>query len=135
MATTKKSNKVVTKKASASSARTRRTMPVASVSTIKPRPKSPTALLNSPKPSVDEVEVPSEVVEDTGLDDLDPGVTPARDAKHFRRIIEARQQLAHAESELRAAVKDAHAAGDSWTVIGMALDTSRQAAFQRFGKD
>lgn len=25
-------------------------------------------------------------------------------------------------------------AGDSWTVIGAALDTTRQAAFQRFGK-
>jgi hypothetical protein len=28
----------------------------------------------------------------------------------------------------------AREAGDSWTVIGAALDTTRQAAFQRFGK-
>ncbi|MBF6357774.1 hypothetical protein IU449_25070 [Nocardia higoensis] len=71
----------------------------------------------------------------TGLDQLDPGKNPAKDAKSFRRIIAARKKVAEAEAELRAAVKDAHAAGDSWTVIGMALDTSRQAAFQRFGKD
>ena len=29
----------------------------------------------------------------------------------------------------------AREAGDSWTVIGAALDTTRQAAFQRFGRD
>nr|WP_228805711.1 hypothetical protein [Nocardia higoensis] len=69
------------------------------------------------------------------MDQLDPGKNPAKDAKSFRRIIAARKKVAEAEAELRAAVKDAHAAGDSWTVIGMALDTSRQAAFQRFGKD
>ena len=70
-----------------------------------------------------------------GLDSLDPTEHPARDAAHFRRIIAARKQLAAAETELRAAVKAARAAGDSWTVIGMALDTTRQAAYQRFGRD
>ncbi|MGS2808932.1 hypothetical protein [Nocardia sp. MW-W600-9] len=72
---------------------------------------------------------------DAALDQLDPSTTPARDAKHFRGIIAARKKVAEAEAELRAAVKAARDAGDSWTVIGAALDTSRQAAFQRFGKD
>ncbi len=69
----------------------------------------------------------------TGLGDLDPAETPARDAIHFRRIITARQALGTAERELREAVQAAREAGDSWTVIGAALDTTRQAAQQRFG--
>ena len=70
----------------------------------------------------------------TGLSALDPRKTQARDAVHFRRIIAARQKLADAEQELRDAVQAARDAGDSWTAIGAALDTTRQAAFQRFGK-
>ena len=69
----------------------------------------------------------------TGLDQLDPAVHPARDAAHFRRILAARQGVAAAEQELRDAVKAARDAGDSWTVIASALDTTRQAAQQRFG--
>ena len=57
-----------------------------------------------------------------------------RDATNFRRIIEARKGLESAEMELRDAVTAARAAGDSWTVIGAALGTSKQAAFQRFAK-
>lgn len=71
----------------------------------------------------------------TGLDQLDPTKHPARDAVHFRRILAARKAIADAEQELRDAVKAARDAGDSWTVIGAALDTTRQAAFQRFGRD
>ncbi len=71
--------------------------------------------------------------ERTGLDELDPGKTPARDAVHLRRIQAARANLAAAEEELRAAVQNARDAGDSWTIIGAALDTTRQAAQQRFG--
>lgn len=71
--------------------------------------------------------------DDTGLDQLRPTVRDARDATYFRRINAAREGLAAAETELRAAVQAARAAGDSWTVIGAALDTTRQAAFQRFG--
>jgi hypothetical protein len=73
--------------------------------------------------------------EELGLDEVGPGTNPARDAVHFRRIIAARRQLAEAEAELHAAVKAAREASDSWTVIGAALDTTRQAAFQRFGRD
>lgn len=71
----------------------------------------------------------------TGLDALDPAKTPARDAVHFRRIVTARQALSAAEKELRDAVHAAREAGDSWTIIGAALDTTRQAAQQRFGGD
>ena len=70
----------------------------------------------------------------TGLDALDPQTHPAQDAIHFRRILAARRNLAEAEQELREAVQAAREAGDSWTVIGAALDTTRQAACQRFGK-
>lgn len=69
------------------------------------------------------------------LDQVDPATHPARDAVHFRDIVAARKHLADADAELHAAVKAAREAGDSWTVIGAALDTTRQAAFQRFGRD
>jgi hypothetical protein len=69
----------------------------------------------------------------TGLDQLNPADHPARDATRFRRILAARENLAAAEQELRDAVQDARDAGDSWSIIGAALDTTRQAAQQRFG--
>ena len=69
----------------------------------------------------------------TGLDQLDPATTPARDAANFRRILAARANLAAAKQELREAVQAARDAGDSWSIIGAALDTTRQAAQQRFG--
>jgi len=70
-----------------------------------------------------------------GMAALHPAVTPARDAAHFRRIVQARADLAAAEEELREAVRSAREAGDSWTVISAALETTRQAAQQRFGRD
>lgn len=69
----------------------------------------------------------------TGLDEIDVATHPARDATHFRRILAARENLAAAEKELRDAVDAAREAGDSWTIIGAAMDTTRQAAQQRFG--
>ncbi|MCC6497013.1 MAG: hypothetical protein IT193_12245 [Propionibacteriaceae bacterium] len=71
----------------------------------------------------------------TGLDNLDPAVHPARDAVNFRRILAAREHITNAEAELRDAVRAARDAGDSWTLIAAALDTTRQAAQPRFGKD
>ena len=71
----------------------------------------------------------------TGLEELEPTVNPDRDETHFRSIRAARANLEQAEADLRAAVKRALAAGDSWTVIGAALETTRQAAYQRFGHD
>jgi len=80
--------------------------------------------------------IPKAVANDeTGLDQLDPAVTEPRDASGFRRIVAAKQAVADAEAELRAAVLEARAAGDSWAVIGAALDTSRQNAYQRFGRE
>ncbi len=70
----------------------------------------------------------------TGLSTLDPATVKARDAVHFRRIIAANRRLADAEQELRDAVQAARGAGDSWSVIGAALGTTRQAAFERCGK-
>ena len=70
---------------------------------------------------------------DTGLDQLDPATHPARDAASLRRVIAARAGVEAAERELREAVRAARSAGDSWTVIGAALDVTRQAAQKRFG--
>ena len=70
----------------------------------------------------------------SGLDDVDPATHHSCDATHFRRILAARRGIDDANEELRAAVQAARAAGDSWTVIGAALDTTRQAAYQRFGR-
>ncbi|CAN5165661.1 hypothetical protein BH09ACT10_BH09ACT10_11300 [soil metagenome] len=70
----------------------------------------------------------------TGLDSLDPTTTSARDASHFRAIIAARKAVDQADDDLRDAVRAARDAGDSWATIGLALDTTRQAAYQRFGQ-
>jgi hypothetical protein len=70
-----------------------------------------------------------------GIADEDiPHTHPALDGEPWRRIIAARQAVTAAANELRAAVEAARTAGYSWTVIGAALDTTRQAAFQRFGR-
>jgi hypothetical protein len=71
---------------------------------------------------------------DEWLDSIEPHTADARDASHMRRIIAARQAVDAAESELRAAVEAARAAGDTWAAIGVALGITRQAAFQRFGR-
>ncbi len=66
------------------------------------------------------------------LDSIDPAQFDFRDASHVRAIIAAAGALATAEENLRKAVAEARAAGDSWTVIGAALGTSKQAAHERF---
>ncbi len=71
--------------------------------------------------------------DETGLDSVAP--ESLRDASHFRRTIEAKNGLEAADRELRDVVAAARAAGDSWTVIGAAMGSSKQAAFQRFSKD
>ena len=68
------------------------------------------------------------------LDSIEPDAADARDATHIRRIIAAADGIEQAEAELRAAVAAARAAGDTWDAIGVALGTTRQAAYQRFGK-
>lgn len=71
---------------------------------------------------------------DDWLDSIEPDPANARDASHIRRIIAAADACETADAELRAAVAAARAAGDTWDAIGVALGTSRQAAYQRFGK-
>ena len=70
---------------------------------------------------------------DEWLDTIEPTPADARDATHMRRIIAAKESIDAGESELRAAVDAARAAGDTWAAIGVALGITRQAAFQRFG--
>lgn len=66
------------------------------------------------------------------LDGLDPTQLDFRDASHVRAIIAAAEALTAAEENLRKAVAEARAVGNSWTVIGAALGTSKQAAHERF---
>ncbi len=67
------------------------------------------------------------------LDSLDPDATPSRSGEHMRRISAAVQDAAASEERLRDAVRRAREAGDSWTMIGIALGgVSRQAARERF---
>lgn len=68
------------------------------------------------------------------LDEIEPDPADAHDASHIRRIIAAAEAVERATAELRAAVMAARAAGDTWDAIGVALGTTRQAAYQRFGK-
>ncbi len=68
----------------------------------------------------------------TGLDDISPATHPAHDPAGFRAIRAACQQLKEAQRDLHQAVARARLAGDSWTPIGAALGTTRQAAHQRF---
>ena len=70
----------------------------------------------------------------SGIDRVDPSTHPSRDAAHFRRIVSAREAIEKADADLRAAVREARQAGDSWATIGVALDMSKQAAWERFGK-
>lgn len=72
----------------------------------------------------------------TDIDAFIDGIDPAtmRDARHLREIAAARANLDAAETRLRDAVCRARAAGDSWTMIGLVLGTSRQAAHRKFGR-
>ena len=71
---------------------------------------------------------------DARLDTIEPDPADARDARYFRRIVAAGAALEDAEDDLRSAVAEARAAGDTWGMIGTALGVSRQAAYQRFGR-
>ncbi|SDY52820.1 hypothetical protein [Herbiconiux ginsengi] len=66
------------------------------------------------------------------LDVLDPKVTPAEDPRELRRIGLALRAAQAADTELRAAVSAARAAGYTWADIGLTVGTTRQAAQARF---
>ena len=68
------------------------------------------------------------------LDKLNVDPSDASDARHMRRISAGATAVTAAQKELRAAVAAAREAGDTWAMIGVALGTSRQAAYQRFGQ-
>lgn len=70
----------------------------------------------------------------TGLNRISPATHRARSSQHTRAITAARKNLIAADEQLRAAVAATRAAGDSWTMIGAALETTRQNAYQRFGR-
>ena len=55
-----------------------------------------------------------------------------RDGRHLRHVREAASAADAAVEDLRAAVAQARANGESWGTIGMVLGVSRQAAQQRF---
>lgn len=65
------------------------------------------------------------------IDSIDP--KSMRDGKHLREIAAAREALEDADARLHAAVAAAREAGDSWTMIGVALRTSKQNAFRKYG--
>lgn len=69
---------------------------------------------------------------DRFIDSIDPA--SMRDAKHLRAIAHARVDLESSERRLIEAVRTARTAGDSWTMIGIALHTSKQNAHRKFGK-
>jgi hypothetical protein len=68
------------------------------------------------------------------LDSLGPNTVVGRSSHYYLRILLARLRLKAAEIELRDAVSEAEQAGASWATIGAALGTSRQNAYQRYGR-
>jgi hypothetical protein len=69
---------------------------------------------------------------DAFIDSVDPATM--RDGRHLRAVAAARKSLEAAEDALREAVAAARAAGDSWTMIGLMIGTSKQAAHRKFGR-
>ncbi len=69
---------------------------------------------------------------DEFIDSIDPRTM--RDGKHLREIAEAHRAATDADIRLRAAVSEARAAGDSWTMIGLMLGTSKQNAYRKYGR-
>ncbi len=56
-----------------------------------------------------------------------------RDGSFLRKISAAKNAKENAEQVLEKAVLAAREAGDSWTMIGLALGTSKQNAFRKYG--
>ena len=55
------------------------------------------------------------------------------DTSALRRLAELADRRASIETEITAAVREARAAGGSWSMIGFMLGVSKQAAQQRYG--
>lgn len=69
-----------------------------------------------------------------GLESLGPRTLGAPSSDAYYRVVAAALDVESAEVRLREAVRDAVAAGDSWRMIGAAIGTSRQNAYQRFAR-
>ncbi len=66
------------------------------------------------------------------LDDI--GIEDTTDASDLRTIGELVDAISRDEAGLAEAVKAARNNGRSWTVVGLALGVSRQAAHNRFSR-
>ena len=63
-----------------------------------------------------------------------PETEPEADGRLLEAIATARRSAAEADAALQRAVGRARESGHSWREIGVVLETTRQAAFQRFGR-
>ncbi|MFL0564249.1 DUF2188 domain-containing protein [Microbacterium sp. 179-I 1D1 NHS] len=70
----------------------------------------------------------------TGAQDfiLDTLTGPLRDGVHLRAVAAARKVVEEAETMLLEAIRTSVGAGDSWTMIGLALHTSKQNAHRKY---
>lgn len=68
------------------------------------------------------------------LDSIDPASNPGRSGRHLSAIGAALTARENAERDLQDAIREAHAAGDSWEAIGAVLGTSRQAAHRKYSQ-
>lgn len=66
------------------------------------------------------------------LDSLDLDKSQMRDGSNLAKIGAALTAVEEADANLDRAIAEARAAGDSWTAIGIALGTSRQAAHRKY---
>lgn len=57
---------------------------------------------------------------------------PLRDGTHLRAVAAARKIVEEAEAMLVESIRTALAAGDSWTMVGLALHTSKQNAHRKY---
>jgi hypothetical protein len=57
---------------------------------------------------------------------------PLRDGTHLRAVAAARKIVEEAEAMVVESIRTALAAGDSWTMIGLALHTSKQNAHRKY---
>ncbi len=67
------------------------------------------------------------------FEDYEPDPGDERDPEAFRLLRRAAEDRARAERSVDDAVRAARASGYSWSVIGVLLGTSGEAARQRYG--
>ena len=68
---------------------------------------------------------------DAFINSIDPKTM--RDGKYLREISAAREAVEASQQRLHDAVTAARAAGDSWTMIGLMLRTTKQNAHRKYG--